>query len=180
MPTGIYQSPNRKGGVKGKSGVYLKSVEHRKKIGETLKRKVANGFKPNTTGIANYWLGKKRTYKKPEERIRKIKANSNPLRGGAHPRWIENRSLLVRRNRSDPQCIKWRTKVFTRDNFKCKIANQDCGGQLEAHHILPWRDYPELRYNINNGITLCHLHHPRKRVDEERLMPIFRDMVEVI
>ena len=30
---------------------------------------------------------------------------------------------------------------------------------IRAHHILPWR-IVELRYNINNGITLCQFHHP--------------------
>jgi hypothetical protein len=36
-----------------------------------------------------------------------------------------------------------------------------------------------LRYNINNGITLCQFHHPRKRVEEQRLIPFFQNMVEV-
>lgn len=32
MPTGIYNSPNRRGGVKGRSGVYLHTKEHMDKI----------------------------------------------------------------------------------------------------------------------------------------------------
>jgi len=63
--------------------------------------------------------------------------------------------------------------VKGRDGWKCKIANADCDGKIEAHHILSWRDYPELRYQPNNGITLCHAHHPRKRVDEAKLLPYF-------
>jgi len=47
----------------------------------------------------------------------------------------------------------WRKRVFERDGFMC----QNCGdtGYLEAHHIKSWKDYPELRSNLNNGITLC-------------------------
>lgn len=31
-------------------------------------------------------------------------------------------------------------------------------GKVVAHHILPWKDYIELRHEVNNGITLCHYH----------------------
>ena len=64
-----------------------------------------------------------------------------------------------------------------RDGWSCRIADNNCNGKLEAHHILPWRDFVELRYQINNGITLCHFHHPRKREDVEKLSPYFQSMV---
>lgn len=35
----------------------------------------------------------------------------------------------------------------------------------------------KLRYDINNGITLCHAHHPRKRADEAKLSPYFKELV---
>jgi hypothetical protein len=73
----------------------------------------------------------------------------------------------------------WRKQVWLRDNWKCKIANPNCKGRIEAHHILSWRDYPELRYQINNGITLCHAHHPRKYAEEKRLSPYFMELVSV-
>lgn len=65
------------------------------------------------------------------------------------------------------------------DNWKCRIINNDCKGRLEAHHILNWKDYSELRYDINNGITLCHAHHPRGRANEKRLSPYFMELVSV-
>ena len=30
---------------------------------------------------------------------------------------------------------------------------------MNADHIKPWAYYPELRYDINNGRTLCVEHH---------------------
>jgi len=54
----------------------------------------------------------------------------------------------------NPKYKKWRMKVFLRDNFTCQF----CGVRgifLIAHHIKSWSFYPKLRYEINNGITLC-------------------------
>ena len=92
--------------------------------------------------------------------------------------WIKDRSKLVRRNmKNDSAYYAWSRAVKVRDGYRCKIANQDCGGILEVHHILPWRSHVELRYETNNGITLCHFHHPRKRAEEKRLVPVLQELV---
>ena len=94
--------------------------------------------------------------------------------------YVEDRSQLKRHNRrNDSMYADWRLNVYRRDNYKCKINNKECNGRIEAHHILCWRDYPELRYIINNGITLCQTHHPRVRVEEKRLIPEFQELVSV-
>ena len=48
----------------------------------------------------------------------------------------------------------WVKAVKDRDGWQCT----SCGavGVLHAHHIKRWRDYPALRYELSNGITLCH------------------------
>ncbi|GAH13905.1 unnamed protein product, partial [marine sediment metagenome] len=50
--------------------------------------------------------------------------------------------------------VNWRRLVFQRDNFTC-IVCEKVGGRLNAHHLKSWKNYPKLRYKINNGITLC-------------------------
>lgn len=89
--------------------------------------------------------------------------------------WIADRSKLKddHKDRGGQLHREWSKNIKNRDGWKCKISNGDCSGRLEAHHILSWSDYPELRYEINNGITLCHAHHPRKRAEEKRMIPTF-------
>lgn len=122
-------------------------------------------------------LGTKQTSERIEQQ-RKFMTESQKDRHGYA--WKEDRSTLCKKQeRNDSFYQDWRRQVWLRDNFKCKIANPDCNGRIEAHHILPWRDHVELRYIINNGITLCHFHHPRRREDEKRLSPYFQDLVSV-
>jgi len=104
--------------------------------------------------------------------------------GRNHWAWIEDKSKLKRygddkTDRRSPAHRYWSRQVKNRDGWKCKIANGNCSGRVESHHILGWKEYPELRYEINNGITLCHAHHPRKRAEEKRLSPYFQSLVSV-
>ncbi len=101
--------------------------------------------------------------------------------GVSHPRWISDRSKVKadRVHAYDSAYKTWMRHVKNRDGWKCKIANGDCSGRVEAHHILGWKDHPELRYQINNGIALCHAHHPKKRAEEKRLSPYFQELVSV-
>lgn len=99
--------------------------------------------------------------------------------GKNHWRWIEDRTILLKNLRNDPEYKQWVKQVKKRDKNICRINNQDCSGYCVVHHILSWSEYPELRYNINNGITLCQAHHPAKRAEEKRLIPFFRELVSV-
>jgi len=73
---------------------------------------------------------------------------------------------------------EWARQVKNRDYWKCQISNNDCSGRVEAHHILGWKDHPELRYDVKNGITLCHFHHPKGRKMEEKYETAFKELVE--
>jgi len=93
-------------------------------------------------------------------------------------RWISDRTKLKKsEDRRNSANNYWVKQCKERDGYKCKMRNKDCCGRLEVHHIERWIDKPELRYDTNNGITLCHFHHPRKRKDEEQLIEIFKKLI---
>jgi len=57
--------------------------------------------------------------------------------------------------RNTPMYKRWRIKVLERDNKTCQKCNKtNC--KLFAHHIKAWKDYKKLRFDVDNGITLCH------------------------
>lgn len=79
-------------------------------------------------------------------------------KGDKHPRYRGNRK--AREDASRYEYKAWRKAVLRRDNFTC----QHCfvrGGVLVAHHIKQWSQYPELRFDVNNGLTLCTTCHDK-------------------
>lgn len=75
--------------------------------------------------------------------------------GVNHPNYIDGRSDENILRRKDSRYKTWRTAVFERDYYTCQDCGDNRGGNLQAHHIKPWGDCPELRFDVSNGLTLC-------------------------
>jgi predicted RNA-binding Zn-ribbon protein involved in translation (DUF1610 family) len=49
----------------------------------------------------------------------------------------------------------WTYDILSKANFTC-IKCQVRGGSLHAHHLNAFNSYPEQRFNLDNGVCLCH------------------------
>ncbi len=81
---------------------------------------------------------------------------NNP--GELHWNWKGGVSTENQKIRNGPEIKKWRSQVFERDGFTC----QRCfivGGVLHGHHKKEFSKFPELRFDVDNGLTLCRTCH---------------------
>lgn len=106
-----------------------------------------------------------------DQRLRQKNENSHFWRGG--------KTKESQKIRSMAQYNEWRIAVFTRDNYQCQSCGKRSGNGkkiiLNAHHIVPFSENEALRFDVDNGITLCRechiLEHPHliKEIAADRL-----------
>jgi 5-methylcytosine-specific restriction endonuclease McrA len=87
--------------------------------------------------------------KECQRKSRKDESNPN-WKGGTWKCIAKERRILM----AQLEYKTWRKAVFERDNYTCQFCHKR-GDDLEADHIQPWSTHPELRYDVNNGRTLC-------------------------
>lgn len=83
-----------------------------------------------------------------KEKIRQSKL------GERNYNWKGGVSGINYRIRRSARYKEWRKSVYERDNYTCVICHTR-GGKLNADHIKAFADFPELRFELSNGRTLC-------------------------
>ena len=118
------------------------SVHKGKKLSEEHKKNISESHKGKH--YPKLSVAKKEQYKDPTN----------------HPNWRGGITPLNKLLRNKSMIKIWREAVFLRDNFTCQ--NKDCkfcdnkiGVMLNAHHIKSISLYPELRFDVGNGVTYC-------------------------
>lgn len=133
-------------------------------------------------------IAKKRTGKKSprygvvlsEETRQKI-SNSlkDRFRGPDNPQWKTDKKYRRWREswHARYEYKDWRSFVFARDNYTCQLCSSPSNGDIEAHHIKPVEDYPDLLLDIDNGITLCVECHRKIKGKESEYEQQFLDIL---
>lgn len=83
-----------------------------------------------------------------------IKKHSEAQRGEKGSNWRGGVTPINKTIRKSIEFRRWREAVFTRDNWTCQECGEK-GGILHPDHIKQFAYYPELRFSIDNGRTLC-------------------------
>lgn len=112
-------------------------VFNRKQQSEETRKKISNSMK----GV------KKSLEMRAKLSMRKKGPNSLHLWKGG----ITEQNRIIRQSF---EYRLWRTQVYERDNYTCQVCLVR-GGKLNADHIKPFCDYVELRFDLDNGRTLC-------------------------
>jgi len=71
--------------------------------------------------------------------------------GSDHPGW--KGGARRKTNRRGPHA-SWVRKVLSRDKATCQRCGVN-GVEMHAHHIKSYAEHPELRFDVDNGVTLC-------------------------
>lgn len=74
--------------------------------------------------------------------------------GVNHYNWKGGITPVNKKIRMSSEYKLWRKAVFERDNYTCQKCNVR-GVYLEANHDLPFSLFPDLRFEVLNGETLC-------------------------
>lgn len=125
-----------------------------RKLSEEMKRSISLRNRGNT-----YHLGKRHT-KEARQKMSQSQRALNRTGAAAHA-WKGGATDKRKREQLSFEYREWRQKVFTRDSYTCRHCQDDRGGNLQAHHIQPWSKFPELRYEVDNGLTLCRECHEK-------------------
>jgi len=131
------------------SGVYIRSYE----IKESCRQRML-GHKFSDETIKK--LSEANMGNKCPEHVKKIQRELHL--GDKNPQWKGGVTTENRKIRKSAEFKLWRTSVFIRDDYTCQWCGER-GGELHPHHIKPFCDYPELRFAIDNGLTLCKTCH---------------------
>lgn len=163
---------------KGLKGCQVGWNKGLKASAETIQkaREAHAGQKPWNTGTRGIVVAWNKGMKTPDEVRKKLSQShlESPFlkRGADNPRYIDGRS---KEHEIEREVVSrsfeyklWRSRIFKRDGYICQVCRVPSSGKLQAHHKKSFKDFPEERVSVDNGITLCESCHNKLHADDRR------------
>ena len=122
-------------------------------MGKPKKKRVCHYCGKEYTGGGRHASRKYCTHACYSKAVVGIKRNTEHMIGERNWKWNGGSSRAYKTGYWSRDYQKWRNAVFKRDKYMCKLCG--CNGYMEAHHIKSFTYFPELRFDIDNGLTLC-------------------------
>jgi len=86
--------------------------------------------------------------------------------------------MSKRRDYNDPIYKDFRLKVLKRDKYTCQMCKKKGKrARLNVHHIMKWSSAASLRYDTDNGITLCSSCHKSVTGKESHYVSYFSQLI---
>ena len=85
-------------------------------------------------------------------------SNSHIKRNGeSNPNWRGGNYPKLKAIRNSIEYKDWRREVFYRDKWSCVLCGYRSNGKndIDADHIKQFSLFPEIRFDVSNGRTLC-------------------------
>jgi len=155
-PRAIFMKRQRLGLV-DKSKEYMKTPEYRelmKRINKERHKKYPF-LKVRQSAIMSY---KCKFDNEHRAKIVKTWFTSEQMSGSNNPKWKGGIRPVNLKIRNSKAMKEWREKVFKKGGYTCQRCGKH-GGNLVAHHIKPFAEYPLLHFDVNNGMACCRKCH---------------------
>ena len=143
-------------GFAGKHSESTKALISKNRTGKCIGNN--NGF---ADGHIPWNKGKPHPVHNDEWRAKVSAAHS----GDKHWNWKGGITSVNRLERNSRKHKDWSLAVLAKDRWTCQKCGYR-GRSLVAHHIIRWSDNTSLRFDVENGMTLCRpchceIHKPR-------------------
>jgi len=145
--------------TKYRNSIYKMAEETKKKISQTK------------TGVS-IWSNE-------DKKNMRYRSQNQFWKGEGNPGWKGGVQSGRQKIYNTPEYRDWRLSVYERDLFTCQECGER-GGSLNAHHIKTFADYPELRFEVSNGITLCEDCHKKIKGKEKLYEEKYYSIISII